>query len=94
MEKVPRFEGCCRPGEPGTILTGADGRMLRRAAAAAAVRCRLGADARAANELQVPASRQTDWLLRHLPVAQIVPPAGSDAVAPHVTVRLRDSQTQ
>jgi hypothetical protein len=44
------------------------------------------------NELQVPASRQTDWLLQHLPVAQIVPPMGSDDHAPHVTTRLKETQ--
>ncbi len=88
------IQGCCRPGEPGTILTGAHGRMLgeppRQPQSVVALVQMLVPQ----NELQVPASRQTDWLLRHLPVAQIVPPAGSDAVAPHVTVRLRDSQTQ
>lgn len=40
------------------------------------------------SEVQVPATRQTDWLLRHLPLPQIVPPQGSMAEAPRGRLRL------
>ena len=42
------------------------------------------------NAVQVPASRQTDWLLRHLPVPEVMPIPGSPTV-PHARVRLHDT---
>ena len=41
--------------------------------------------------VQVPASRQTDWLLRHLPLPEVMPVPGTEAVPPHARVRLRDT---
>ena len=32
--------------------------------------------------VQVPASRQTDWLLRHLPVPEVIPPPGAEPFRP------------
>ena len=45
------------------------------------------------NAVQVPASRQTDWLLRHLPVPEVMPLPGTEAVAPRAQVRLRERET-
>ena len=43
------------------------------------------------NQLQVPATRQTDWLIRHLPVADAVRPAGQ--TPPRVHLRLGSNRT-
>jgi hypothetical protein len=43
------------------------------------------------SEVQVPASRQTDGLLRHLPVPDVIPPPGSKGDAPHARVRLGET---
>ena len=55
-----------------------------RASAAASAGRRAGANARAPERLQVPASRQTDWLLRHLPVPEVIPPAGAHPRPPWI----------
>lgn len=41
--------------------------------------------------VQVPASRQTDWLLRHLPLPEVVPPASAEAAVPRGRLRLKDT---
>jgi hypothetical protein len=40
--------------------------------------------------VQVPASRQTDWLLHHLPVPVVLPPPGAEAVPPIARAHLPD----
>ena len=77
--------------QPGTILS--DGRQLcwanrtqQPAPAVALVRTLVPQSA-----VQVPASRQTDWLLRHLPVPEVMPLPGAEAVPPHARVRLHDT---
>jgi len=40
--------------------------------------------------VEVPAGRQTDWLLRHLPVPETVPIPGRESL-PHARVRLPDT---
>ena len=40
--------------------------------------------------VQVPASRQTDWLLHHLPVPAVLAPPGAENVAPTARVHLPD----
>jgi len=42
-----------------------------------------------ASQHQVPATRQTDWLIGHLPVPQVVPPADARPVVPQARLRLR-----
>ncbi len=44
--------------------------------------------------VQVPASLQTDWLLRHLPVPDVMPLPGAEAIAPRAQVRLREHETR
>ena len=41
-----------------------------------------------ASQHQVPATRQTDWLIGHLPVPQVVPPAGARPELPQARLRL------
>jgi hypothetical protein len=41
-----------------------------------------------ASEVQVPATRQTDWLMRRLPVPQVVAPRQSEPLMPQARVRL------
>ena len=46
------------------------------------------------SEVQVPATRQTDWLIRHLPVPDVVPPDGPDAPLPDGRVRFSRKRSQ
>ncbi len=41
------------------------------------------------NEVQVPASRETQWLIEHLPVPQVMRPKNADGTAPRPTARPR-----
>jgi hypothetical protein len=86
-----RLRGCCAAAEPGTILSDGRNRLLgepiRQPAPAVALVQTLVPE----SAVQVPASRQTDWLLRHLPVPDVVSPPGTEDVAPHARVRLRDT---
>jgi hypothetical protein len=85
-----RLSGRCDPS--GTILCGDDQKRLlgepqeQPAPAVALVRTLVPQSA-----VQVPASRQTDWLLRHLPVPEVMPPAGAESVLPHARLRLPDT---
>jgi len=85
-----RLHGQCAAGGPGTILS--DGRVALLAESprrlhpvSALVQSLVPASA-----LQVPASRQTDWLLRHLPVPDAIPSPASIAL-PTAHLRLRDT---
>lgn len=40
--------------------------------------------------VQVPASRQSDWLIRHLPVPEVIPLPGAETVPPQARVRLKE----
>jgi hypothetical protein len=84
-----RLSGRC--DRSGTLLCGDDQRSLlgepqQPAPAVALVRTLVPQSA-----VQVPASRQTDWLLRHLPLPEVMPPPGSETPLPHARVRLRDA---
>jgi hypothetical protein len=85
-----RLSGRCDASEPGVILS--QGRQ-----------CLLGQSSRQSmpvvafvrtlvpqSEVQVPASRQTDWLLRHLPVPEIMSIPGSDTL-PHARVHWNEA---
>ena len=47
-----------------------------------------------ASQHQVPATRQTDWLIGHLPVPQVVPPAGARPAVPQARLRLHHEGPQ
>jgi hypothetical protein len=44
------------------------------------------------SQVQVPATRQTDWLVRHLPVPEILPSATAQRASPHAQLRLHQEQ--
>ena len=83
--------GRCSSAEPGTILSH-DGRRLlgepieQPTSAVALVRTLVPQ-----NAVQVPATRQTDWLLRHLPVPEVILYPGVEPIVPHARVRLRET---
>ena len=87
-----RLYGRCAAAEPGTILSDGRHQLLgespqqQPAPVVALVRTLVPQSA-----VQVPASRQTDWLLQHLPVPEVMPVPGAEAVPPHARVRLHDT---
>ena len=80
--------GRCAAAEQGTILSH-DGHCLlsepieQPTSAVALVRTLVPQ-----NAVQVPATRQTDWLLRHLPVPEVMLYPQGEPVLPHARVRL------
>ena len=78
------LHGRCEGTERGAILSDGRHRLLgesqQPAPAVALVRTLVPQSA-----VQVPASRETDWLLRHLPVPEVMPMPGSEAVAPRAS---------
>ncbi len=85
------LRGRCDAAERGTILSDGRHRLLGESQqpptpAVALVRMLVPQSA-----VQVPASRQTDWLLQHLPVPEVMPLPGAEAVAPRAQVRLREA---
>ena len=85
-----RLQGRCAAGGPGAVLIDRYSRLLSESPQPARPVVTLLQMLVPANELQVPATRQTEWLMRHLPVAQIVPSQGAEARAPQARVRMRD----
>jgi hypothetical protein len=86
-----RLCGRCSTAEPGTVLSEGRRSLLgqpeRQPAPAVALVRTLVPD----SVVQVPATRQTDWLLRRLPVPEVVPPAGSRTDLPHARLRLPET---
>lgn len=85
-----RLGGRCKEVEKGTILSCGGNRLLgeptQSAPAVALARMLVPESA-----LEVPASRQTDRLLRFLPVPDVMPVPGSESIPPYATsLRLRD----
>jgi hypothetical protein len=86
-----RLGGRCTAAEPGTILSDGRNRLLGEPVEQPAPAVALVQTLVPQNAVQVPAGRQTDWLLRHLPMPEVTPPSGTEAVPPHARVRLRDT---
>jgi hypothetical protein len=86
------LHGRCDTAERGVLLSDGHRRLLGESQqptpVVALVRTLVPQSA-----VQVPASRETDWLLRHLPVPEVMPLPGSEAVAPRAQVRLRERET-
>ena len=87
-----RLSGRCAASEPGVILSldrrcllGQSQQHQKPSPAVALVQTLVPQSA-----VQVPAGRQTDWLLRHLPLPEVMPIPGS-RTAPHARIRLRDT---
>jgi hypothetical protein len=84
-----RLRGLCSTGEPGTILSDGRNRLLGEPMRGSQPMAALVQMLVPQSVVQVPASRQTDWLLRHLPVPDVLSPPGSEAV-PTARVHLPD----
>lgn len=88
-----RLSGRCAATEPGVILSrdrqcllGQSQQPHQKPSPAVALVQTLVPQ----NAVQVPAGRQTDWLLRHLPLPDVTPIPGSETI-PHARVRLRET---
>ncbi len=86
-----QLRGRCTTAEPGTILSDGCGRLLGEPLRDPQTVCALVQTLVPQSAVQVPASRQTDWLLRHLPVPDVAPLPGTEAEPP--TARLRLPET-
>ena len=85
-----RLRGLCTTAEPGTILSDGRNRLLGEPSRGAQPMAALVQTLVPQSVVQVPASRQTDWLLRHLRVPDVLPPPGAEAIPPTARVRLPD----
>ena len=83
-----RIRGRCATDEPGTVLRDADGRLLGEPKSPCPVVALVQMLA-SPSLVQVPAGRQTDWLLRHLPIPAITTPPGDKP--PTARLRLPDT---
>jgi hypothetical protein len=85
-----RLQGRCPNAEPGTILSDGRRRLLgeppQPVPVVALVQTLVPQSA-----VQVPASRQSEWLVSHLPVPEVVSPLGPETTPPHATLRLRET---
>ena len=86
-----KIRGCCPEAEPGTILSDSRGRLLGEPPQGPLPIASLVQTLAPPSALQVPTSRQTDWLLRHLPAPEVVPPIPSEDAIP--TARLKLPET-
>jgi len=85
-----RLRGLCTTAEPGTILSDGRKRLLGEPSRGPQPMAALVQTLVPQSTVQVPASRQTDWLLRHLPVPDVLPPPGAEAVPPTARLHLPD----
>jgi hypothetical protein len=83
-----RLRGLCTTAEQGTVLSDGRNRLLGEPMRGAQPMAAFVQTLVPQSVVQVPASRQTDWLLRHLQVPYVVPP--SDAIPPTARVHLPD----
>jgi hypothetical protein len=86
-----RLHGRCNTAEPGTILSGARGPMLGESPQEPQPVVALVQTLVPQSAVQVPASHQTDWLLRHLPMPDVVPLPGYESVPPTARLRVPDT---
>jgi hypothetical protein len=85
------LHGRCDAAEQGVILSDGRRRLLGQSQQQPLPVVALVRTLVPQNAVQVPASRQTDWLLHHLPVPEVMPLPGAEAVAPRAQVRLREA---
>ncbi len=86
-----RLRGRCADAEPGTILSDGRRRLLGESPQQPQPVAALVQTLVPQSAVQVPASRQTDWLLRHLPVPEVIPPAGAESAPPLARPRLPET---
>ncbi len=72
-----KLQGRCPGAEPGTILVDRHGPLLGQPLVQPQPVVALLRTLVPASDVQVPASRQTDWLIHRLPVPQVIYPEGS-----------------
>jgi hypothetical protein len=81
--------GLCYSTAPGAILTGAQGALLSEPPDCLIPTLALVRTLAPQSEIQVPATAETDLLLRALPLPSVVAPRASTARAPYSPLRLR-----
>ena len=89
-----KLQGRCPASAPGAILTAREGRLLSEPAQQPQPVLALLRTLVPASRHQVPATRQTDWLIGHLPVPDVAPPPGTESQLPQARVRLRREAPQ
>ena len=67
-----RLRGLCTTAEPHTILSDGRNRLLGEPTHERQPVAALVQTLAPSNALQVPVSRQTDWLLSHLPISNVM----------------------
>ncbi len=77
-----RLRGRCAGVDPGTILARGSARLLGESPGAPQPMAALVRTLVPQSAVQVPASRQSDWLLRHLPVPDVIAPPGAKVIPP------------
>ena len=86
-----RLQGRCDAAEHGIILSDGRHRLLGEPQQQPTPMVALVQTLVPQSAVQVPASRQTDWLLSHLPVPEVMPLPGAETAPPHATLRLRET---
>lgn len=89
-----RLHGRCPATEPGTILSDEQGNRLLGEPPQPQPVAALVQTLAPPSVVQVPAGRQTDWLLRHLPVPEAMPLPGEESVPPQARLKLRETRQQ
>ncbi len=79
------IHGQCETSEPGTILRSAEAVLLAESSGGAVPVTALVQALVPESRVQVPATRQTDWLLRALPLPEVQ--SGDSQTAPHAHLR-------
>jgi hypothetical protein len=79
--------GDCTIGLRGAILADKSGPLLMASSAEKIPVVALVRMLVPANEVQVPATRQTDWLIAHLPVPEAIVPADSQRSSARIHLR-------
>jgi hypothetical protein len=85
-----RLRGLCTTAEPHTILSNGCNRLLGESARDRQPVAALVQTLAPQSALQVPVSRQTDWLLHHLPISGVTSQPGSETAPLDARLHLRD----
>lgn len=86
-----RIRGRCTDSEPGVVLSDGRHRMLSEPKGRPRPVAALVQTLVPQSVVQVPASRQTDWLLRHLPIPAVVSPTTAETARPVAHPRLPEA---
>lgn len=89
-----RICGRCATSEPGTVLSDSRGVLLSQPQQQPVPAVALVRTLVPQSVVQVPATRQTNWLLDHLPIPDVIPPAANDGFLPSARVRVPNTTVQ